>query len=79
MNTFLAAATEGGTIIISNWLTCYITYTDRKSDRKGKTAKVRAIVVDRKIQAYANSKAHYDKKGLIGTILDFFVTSPHGR
>lgn len=64
--------------IKTDWLTCNITYANEQFDKKNKTAKLRAVVIDNEQQAYSDKHEQYLRnRSIFRRILDLFVTSPH--
>jgi hypothetical protein len=62
-------------VIQTEWLTCYITFTNNIYNGKDKTVKLKAVVIDNKQKVYSYKETAYRKnRGVIRRILDsFFV------
>jgi len=59
--------------ILTEWLTCNITFLNKVYDGKDKSVKLKAVLIDNEVKANSDREAEYDKnKGIVRKILDFF-------
>lgn len=64
---------EPQAVIQTEWLTCKITFLDKVYEGKDRSVKLKAVLIDREVQANADREAEYDRnKGFIRKILDLF-------